>query len=219
MKDTSTPMVAKRWRLVPVGLLALALGACSVLRPVTTPPPAFYSLDSAKSARSPSSGAATATAPTLVISPPRAVAGFDSQRIVYVREPHKLDYFAHSEWIDPPARMLGPLLVTEIQNSGAFHAVVLTPAAAAGDLRLDTEIVRLQHEFLGNPSRVRFTLRATLVNDRTRRVLAWREFDHYIEATSENPYGGVVAANRAVQTVLEQLSDFCAETARNNASE
>lgn len=216
MKHTSMPLAAKLCRRVAVGLLVLALGACSALRPAATPPPAFYSLDSSKSARPVSSAAATA--PTLIISPSRAAAGFDSQRIVYVREPHKLDYFARSEWVDPPARMLGPLMVTEIQNSGAFHAVVLTPGAAAGDLRLDTEIVRLQHEFLGSPSRVRFTLRATLVNDRTRRVLAWREFDGYAAATSEDPYGGVEAANRIVQTVLEQLSDFCAEAA-HRASE
>jgi len=214
MKDSNISLALKRCRFVPVGLLALALGACSVLRPVTTPQPSFYSLDSAKSARPPSSGTATVAAPTLIISPPRAAAGFDSQRIVYVREPHKLDYFAHSEWVDPPARMLGPLMVTEIQSSGAFHAVVLTPAAAAGDLRLDTEIVRLQHEFLGSPSRVRFTLRATLVNDRTRRVLAWREFDGATAALTEDPYGGVEAANRVVQTVLGQLSAFCAEAAR-----
>ncbi|MEO8121279.1 MAG: ABC-type transport auxiliary lipoprotein family protein [Rhodoferax sp.] len=213
MKGMNTAMAMNLCRLVAAGLAVLALGGCSALRPAATPPPAFYSLDRLNGAR-PVSSAAT-TAPTLVISPPRAAAGFDSQRIIYLRERHKLDYFAHSEWVDPPARMLGPLLVAAIQNSGAFHAVVLTPGSAAGDLRLDTEIVRLQHEFLGSPSRVRFTLRATLVADRTRRVLAWREFDGYVEAASEDPYGGVVAANRVVQTVLEQLSDFCGEAARS----
>jgi len=82
-------------------------------------------------------------------------------------------------------------------------------------LRLDTEIIRLQHEFQTQPSRVRFTLRAYLVDDKTRRVLAWREFDAAVPAASEDPYGGVVAANRAVQTVLENLSAFCAEAARS----
>lgn len=106
-----------------------------------------------------------------------AGAGFDSARIILVREPHKLEYFAHSEWVDPPARMLGALLVEALAHTGAFRAVVLTPGAAAGDLRLDTEIIRLQHEFQTRPSRVRFTLRAYLVDDKTRRVLAWREFD------------------------------------------
>ena len=87
-------------------------------------------------------------------------------------------------------------------------------SAAAGDLRLDTEIIRLQHEFLTRPSQVRFTLRAHLVDNRTRRVLASREFEAVAPAASENPYGGVVAANRAVQTVLEDLAAFCAESAR-----
>ena len=91
---------------------------------------------------------AAATAPTLIINPPHAAAGFDSPRIIYVRETHKLEYFAHSEWVDTPARMLAPLIVAAVENSGAFRAVVLTPSAAAGDLRLDTEIIRLQHEFL-----------------------------------------------------------------------
>ena len=62
---------------------------------------------------------------------------------------------------------------------------------------------------------MRFTLRAYLVDDKTRRVLAWREFDAAVPAASEDPYGGVVAANRAVQTVLEELAAFCAEAARS----
>ena len=148
---------------------------------------------------------------TLIINPPHAAAGFDSQRIIYVREPHQLDYFAHSEWVDPPARMLGPLLVAVIERTGAFRAVVLTPGAAAGELRLDTEIIRLQHEFQTVPSRVRFTLRATLVDDRTRRVLDVREFESTVAATSDDPYGGVVAANRAVQGALADLSLFLSE--------
>jgi cholesterol transport system auxiliary component len=150
----------------------------------------------------------------LIVNPPIAAAGFDSPRIIYVRDSHKLEYFAHSEWVDPPARMLGPLLVAALANTGAFGAVVLTPGAAAGDLRLDTEIIRLQHEFQSQPSRVRFTLRAILVEDRTRRVVAWREFDGSVAATSEDPYGGVVAANQIVQKVVEDLSSFCVDAMR-----
>ena len=199
-------------RLVTVALSLMAVCGCSALSPSTTLPPDFYSLNSLSGA---STVAVATAAPTLIIDPPHAAAGFDSARIIYLRELHKLEYFAHSEWVDPPARMLGPLLVAAIENSGGFRAVVLAPSAAAGELRLDTEIIRLQHEFQTKPSRVRFTLRATLIDARTHRVLARREFDGSIAAASEDPYGGVVAANRAVQTVLEGVSAFCAETARN----
>jgi cholesterol transport system auxiliary component len=191
---------------------ALSLCACSALAPSTVPAPIAYTLNDA----APNLVAATAGAPaklTLMVNPTHAAAGFDSQRMVYSREPYRLDHYAHSEWVDPPARMLGPLLSRAIGASGAYRAVVLAPGAATGDWRLDTEIIRLQQDFQTVPSRVRFTLRATLVEDRTRRVLAWREFDASVPAASEDAPGGVVAANAAVQSVLQQLSRFCAEAA------
>ena len=179
--------------------------------------PPFTRSPSARNTATPtrSGPRAAAAAPTLIVSPPHAAAGFDSQRIMYVRQADQLEYFAHNEWVDTPARMLAPLIVAAVENSGAFRAVVQTPSAAAGDMRLDTEIVRLQHEFLGAPSQVRFTLRAYLVDNATRRVIASREFEAAVPAASDDPYGGVVAANRAVQTVLEKLAAFCAEAARS----
>jgi cholesterol transport system auxiliary component len=210
------PSAVNCCRLAAAGLALIALGACSSLRPGAPPPPSFYALDGLPGAAAAAAPAAAApAAPTLIITPPRAAAGFDSPHIMYVRATHKLEYFAHSEWIDPPARMLAPLLVAAAESSGAFRAVVTAPSGADGDLRLNTEIIRLQHEFQASPSRVRFTLRAYLVDDKTRRVLAWREFDAAVPAASEDPYGGVVAANGAVQSVLQSLSAFCAETARS----
>lgn len=201
-------------RRCSASLAVLALTACSALQPSNTPPTTFYSLDNTVPA-TPKIAATSAkpalTTTTLVINPPHASAGFDGPHIIYVREPHKLEYFAHSEWVDPPARMLAALMVAAIEKTGSFRAVVLTPGAASGELRLDTEIIRLQHEFQTSPSRVRFTLRVTLVDDKTRRVLAWREFDAIEPASSEDPYGGVLAANRAVKTVLDDLSQFLTE--------
>jgi len=91
-------------------LLALSAG-CSGLSATATPQPSFYSLDSALiDARATSVAPATAanSLPTLIVNPPHAVLGFDSQHIIYVREAHKLEYFAHSEWVDTPARMIAP---------------------------------------------------------------------------------------------------------------
>ena len=203
----------KTLRLLTVCVAAASLSACSVLQPKAGSPPAFYALELAQpygTAPGPVPSAQAGTT-TLVISPVRAASGFDSQRIIYVREPHKLEYFAHSEWIDTPARMLGPLLVASITHTGAYRAVVMTPGSAGGELRLDTEIVRLQHDFQTRPSRVRFTLRTYLVDEKTRKVLTWREFDGEAAATSDDPYAGVVAANRVVQTVLQEVSQFLAQ--------
>lgn len=194
-------------RLFAGGFSLLAISACSLLQPAATPHLNFYSLDGLPGK---TLLAAPISAPTLIVSPPHAAPGYDSQRIIYMREPHKLEYFAHSEWIDPPARMLAPLLVAAIEKTGAFRAVVLTPSTAAGELRLDTEIIRLQQEFGTRPSQLRFTLRAHLIDETTRRVVASRQFDTSVPVSSETPYGGVVAANRAVQSTLENLAAFCA---------
>lgn len=51
------------------------------------------------------------------------------------------------------------------------------PSSSPGDLRFDTEIVRLQHEFGSTPSRVRLSLRATFTDNATRQVLARIDFD------------------------------------------
>ncbi|MCU6435009.1 ABC-type transport auxiliary lipoprotein family protein [Undibacterium sp. Jales W-56] len=197
------------------------VSACGTVR--QTPQPSFYSIDShvnVSEVRSPVSSvaslpAASTSAPTLIINPPHAASGFDSKHLIYSREAHKLDYFAHSEWIDTPARMLAPLIADAVDKTGMFRAVLLTPSAASGDLRLDTEIVRLQQDFDRQPSRVRFTLRAYLVDNTTRKILAWREFDEAVDSPSENPYGGVVAANQAVRMSLTRLALFCAETSLN----
>ena len=76
--------------------------------------------------------------------------------------------------IDAVARLLGPpLMVASIVRTGAFESVVTTPGSAGGDLRLDTAIVQLQPDFQTKPAMVRFTMRAYLVDEKTRQVVAW----------------------------------------------
>lgn len=192
-------------------LAATLLGGCSVLEPSSKPSPSFYSLGPAPATQvqsGPPPLSSGTAAPTLLVLAPAASAGFDSQRIIYIRQAQRIEYFAHSEWVDTPSRMLQGQLIAAMARSGVFSAVSPASGAAGGDIRLDTEIVRLQHEFLTRPSQLRFTMRATLVEDRTRRVLAWREFDTVVPAASDDPYGGVTAASAAVQSTLQQLATF-----------
>ena len=60
-------------------------------------------------------------------------------------------------------------------------------------------------------------MRARLIDDATRKVIASREFEAVADAPSANPYGGVQAANVAVNKVLVELAAFCAQNARNVA--
>lgn len=145
----------------------------------------------------------------VAISEPQTRSGFDTPQMAYVQQPHELNYFVASRWADTPARMLEPLLLQALEQTGSFRAVVPVPGAVPADVRLDTELIRLQHDFLTRPSRVLFSLRAQLIDVRGQRVLAVKQIDEIESATSENAYGGVTAANRALQRMLDQLADFC----------
>ena len=145
----------------------------------------------------------------LAVSEPQTRPGFDTPQIAYVQKPHELNYFVTSRWADTPARMLEPLLVQAMEQADSFRAVVQRPGAVPADVRLDTELIRLQHDFVTRPSRVQLTLRAQLIDVRGQRVLAVKQFDESENAASDNAYGGVTAANRAVQRMLDQLVDFC----------
>lgn len=216
MKTNSYLTASNRWcRSCTAGLCLLLATGCAALRPEAPAGPlSLYSLSAVRGAttiKPTGSPAVSARAVTLAVSVTRAVAGFDSKRLIYVRQPHKIEYFANSEWIDTPARMLSPLIVAALEKRVAFRAVIHPPGSARGDLRLDTEVVLLQHEFAVTPSRVRFVLRASLVEDTNRRVVATREFEEVVNDTSGDPYGGVLAANQAVDAVLGKLADFCAD--------
>jgi len=209
-------MSARGWRCIAAVAALALLSACNALRPLVAPGehPKFYSLSDRADAATPAAAPrASATGLTLIVATPHAAAGFDSRRMMYLRRGDELEYFAHNEWIDTPARMLAPLIVAAVEARGAYRAVVLTPSPATGQVRLETEILRLQQEFLGAPSRVRFTLRAQLVESGTRRLVASREFEAVAAAPSENPRGGVTAAHEAVRKVLGELADFCVQNA------
>ncbi len=193
--------------LVALVVLALLTGCGSLLPP---PPPLehVYVLEAA-AARA---GAQT-TPPreiVLAINPPRARAGYDSAQMVWVRQPHGLEVFARNRWADTPARMLTPLLVQSLQRSGAFQAVVPSTSNVAAGWRLDTEIIRLQQDFSVKPSRVQLTLGVQLIDLATRRVIASAEFEEVEAAASEDAYGGVRAANRALERMLTRIAAFCA---------
>jgi cholesterol transport system auxiliary component len=189
--------------------LGLALAGCTGLAPPAVDDTSIYVIDAHPAMRT---GLAQSDA-TLVVSSPRAWPGFETARMVYVKQPYGLEYFTRSRWADAPARMLAPLLARALEQSGAFAAVVRNPGAVAGALYLDTELVRMQQEFDGERSRVRVTLRAQLIDTRERRVIGTLEFDEVEAAAAGNAYAGVAALNRALERMLPRLAEFCAVAA------
>lgn len=190
------------------------LSSCSMLLSKQALQMTYYSLDATESKTQIDEYVnANDTLPTLIVNMPKAAAGFDTRHMIYTRSPHKLEYFAQNEWIDTPAHMLQPLIVATIEHSHSFKGVLPKQDLVKSELRLDSEIVRLIQSFSIKPSQVQFVLRATIIDNVTNKVIAYREFDERVNAKTDNPFGGVIAANQAVNATLEKLSLFSKETA------
>jgi cholesterol transport system auxiliary component len=168
-------------------------------------PPAqeLYALDAMPSTARVAGGTAIRVADT------GAAPGLDGRGIVYVERAHEVRHYTRSAWVEPPARMLPPLVARALEQGG-FR--VVRDGESGGDLRLETEIVQLRQEFLSRPSRVRFALRVRLLGAGGG-LLAEREIEAEEQAPSDDAYGGVVAANRAVSKVLDEVVAVCAEAA------
>ena len=203
-------MNLNRARRIPVRIFltlasaALAAG-CTGLQAPKVDDPHLYVLD----ARPAIKPAQAKRGLVLAVGMPRAWPGFDTPRMAYLRQPHELEYFAVNRWADTPSRMLGPLLVQALEQTESFRAIVQNPGVVPADLRLDTELIRLQQDFGTQPSRVQLTLRAQLIDMVGKRVIAVKLFDEAENATSDDAYGGVVAANRLVQRMSGELAAFC----------
>lgn len=192
-------------RMVPLAIGLLAWSGCSLVTQGEVVEPTLHLLDAR---------AVVATGArrdvVLAVSLPRAAAGYDTAAMLYLRRPHDLERYATHRWADTPARLVWPLIVRALEDSGGYRAVVTTGSAAPAALRLDTEILQLRQSFVARPSTVELVLRAQLVDAPSRRVLATRVFELVQPSTSDDAPGGVIAANRAVAATLARLSAWCA---------
>ena len=196
-------------RYIPLLLASMLLASCVSLPGQPGEQPRLYRLDAVLAGKA----AVAKRDLVLAVSLPQAQPGADSAAMGYVQQAHQVECFTSSRWADTPARMLEPLLLQALSQAGGFRAVVSNVGAVAADYRLDSEWLRLQQEFGQQPSRMHLTLRVQLVNLKTRQVVASQEIDEVEPAASENAYGGVMAANRAMQRVLGRVVEFCAANA------
>jgi cholesterol transport system auxiliary component len=193
--------------IAPVAFAVLVVTATGCLAPRAESPPMHtyqLSLDAWHTEARP----AAINGPVLLVSLPQAEPGFETSRMVYVRRPYELEHYAMNQWADTPARMLTPLLVQALSQTGMWHAVVPLPGSVHGDYRLDSHGFALQQEFLKQPSRVRVVIHARLIDLNESKVVGTRAFEAAEEAPSEDAYGGVLAANRAIATMLDHIGSW-----------
>jgi cholesterol transport system auxiliary component len=204
----------KSWAIhMALVMLALTSAGCLSSRADSVPTHTYrLSLDPARTEARP----ADINGPILMVSPPLAEPGFETPRMVYVKRPYELEHYAVNQWADTPARMFASLMVQALGRTGSWRAVVPLPGSIRGDFRLDSYGFTMQQEFMQDPSQVRVTVRAQLVDVKESRVVGTHAFEAVENAPSGDAYGGVLAANRAIAALLDDLASWLRECVRHS---
>lgn len=190
------------WLAVGLSLMGVLTG-CSK---VTLPEEHQYQLQALATVKA----TGYASSKTLLVSKPEANEPYQGDDMLYINAPYQLKPFAKNRWVAPPADMLAPLMVTSLQNSHQFKAVVDDSYNGDVTYRLETRLLQLNQSFLKRPSEVSLVVMAYLIDDRSNRVLRSKRFVLKAKAPSDSPNGGVLAANQATRDFLNQLQRFIA---------
>jgi cholesterol transport system auxiliary component len=194
-------------------LLALTVAGCLPTRTESPPTHTFrLTLDPERTEARP----ADINGPILLVSVPLAEPGYETTKMVYLKRPYELEPYAVNQWADTPARMVASLMNEVLSRTGTWRAVVPLPNSIRGDFRLDMYGFALQQEFMQDPSLVRVRGRAQLIDVRESRVVGTRAFETVENAPSGDAYGGVVAANKAVAALLDDMASWLNECVRRS---
>jgi cholesterol transport system auxiliary component len=145
---------------------------------------------------------------TLLVTSPEAAAGYQTEKMLYINKPFQLESFTKNAWISPPGDMLYSILVQSIQHTGYFFAVTTSPYSEGAAYRLDTQLLVLDQNFLKKPSVLEFSAKVVLTHINDNHVVASRIFNQVVPCPSDTPYGGVIAANKAVGLFTESVAEF-----------
>lgn len=180
---------------------ALLLIAAGCLPNATREPQRFYILEAAE----PQTGPARVPRPATLSVPATSTASFyDTQDLVYSRQPGTRAYYQFNSWTERPGRALHEALVARLERSGTFKSVVGSDATARNGAVLRTHLEEIYHDAAKPPGTARIGLSAELMNGRGE-VIARQSFNQSAPAPSYDAGGAVQAFRQALARLLDEV--------------
>jgi cholesterol transport system auxiliary component len=197
-------LVATLAIVLSVGL-SIGLSGCVNVLPKPTVPLALIELPAGR-AKAPSSPLRADVA----VMPPdsgRAYSGVD----IAVRAEQELVYLADVRWADAAPRLLQGAVIESLSKAEGDGQVAPAQLGARVDYDLRWRLVDLSTGYDVAP--VRVEVEASLVDSRSRRIVAQQRFATTATPTSATPRDRVAALAIAAQTAADQVAAFVADKA------
>lgn len=183
----------------------MILSSCSLFTPVKLEPESAYMLNAV-----PHPYVQHSPRPlTLLVAMPETSPAYNTTQMAYTVRPYQIAYFGKNRWAETPSHMLQPLLVQTLQNTGYFRAIVTPPFTGSYHYVLNSQILQLQQNFTETPAVLQFMVRFQITDMNTNQIIATKQITIRQPILQRTPYGGVLAANRAMQKMLDRLAHFC----------
>jgi cholesterol transport system auxiliary component len=191
-------------------LLAAGLSACALL---TAPPPEpRRGMLTESPSELPRSGPAAPASATLLIVAPRTQRAYDTTKMAYTLRDHEIAYYRDHEWGATPAEMLQPLLVSTLERTQRFAAVLAVPYGGRSAYVLHVQIDELVQDFTLPTVAVRLAMHLQLTHNGGRRVVS-REIVVTEPMSQRSAEAGIAAANRATVQALREVAQFVVDNA------
>jgi cholesterol transport system auxiliary component len=145
---------------------------------------------------------------TLLVLVPETAPVYATTQMAYSTAAYQVAYFSQNEWAATPSQMIGPLIVDTLRDTHHFREVTSPPDFGRHTFALRTEILELRQDFTTEPAMLRLSMRVYLSRADTNQVVASTELSTREPMAEKNPHAGVVAANRAMATLLHDLAKF-----------
>jgi len=192
--------------LVFLGGLLAGCGGLSITN--TSPKIDYFVLQDLALPASPTAAVAPRSNRVLLIASITPQALFDSERMVFTKDGISRSYYQFANWSERPAQSLAVLAETRLSQVGGFRAVTQSTSAVKGDLLLTLRLNELTHDDSVSPGVIRLGVTSDLVDWRTRELVARRVFTRSVAVASRDSIGSAQAANRAITTMLDELSPW-----------
>jgi len=145
---------------------------------------------------------------TLLVLRPDSNPVYNTTRIAFTMQPYQISYYAVSHWIQTPADMLTPLLMTTMQKTNRFKTVITPPFIGHYDYTLRTQIKTMLIDYTQCVPVMRINIQAQILSANSGRIMASREFSTAAPLPQKSPYGAVIAANRGTARLLTEIAKW-----------
>lgn len=187
------------------GMLALSLGGCVSLSgnkngsSIVT-----YLLADAGHARP----ALTTNPRTLLVLDAATSAFYNTENMAFSRASGTRGLYRYARWTERPGKRMSNLLLARLQSGHAFAAVAGAGSGIKGDWVLDMELQEFYHRAITEPGSVQVEVRAEVVDLRSRRLVARKQFKQMVPASAYNAGGAASAFNTATTRLLDEIEGW-----------